>query len=45
MENRKTRISEALAIIDPDMLVYVWQEMECRLYGCQVSKGLQIEYL
>ena len=45
VDNLKTRITEALITIDPDMLVRVWQEMEYRFDVCCVTKGSHIEHL
>ena len=39
VDDLKTRITEALKTIDPDMLVRVWQEMEYRFNECCVTKG------
>ena len=41
----KTRITEALVTINPDMLVRVWQEMEYRFGVCRVTKGSHIKHL
>ena len=45
MHDLKTRITEALKTIDPDMLVRVWQEMEYCFVECRVTKGKYIEHL
>ena len=45
VDDLKTRITEALKTINPDMLVRVWQEMEYRFDVCRVTKGSFIEHL
>ena len=45
VDDLKTRITEALKTIDPDMLVRVWQEMEYPFHVCRVIKDSYIEYL
>ena len=39
VDDLKTRITEALKTIDPDMLVRVWQEMEYRFDVCRVTRA------
>jgi len=41
----KNRITAAVETITPDLLSGVWQELDCRLDVCRVTKGAYIEYL
>ena len=41
----KDRIREAVAVITPDMLVNVWEELAYRLDVCRVTNGAHIEHL
>jgi hypothetical protein len=41
----KKRITAALETITPDMLIRVWQNLDCRLDVCRVTKGAYIEHL
>ena len=45
VDDLKTRITEALKTIDPNMLVRVWQEMEYHFDVCRVTKGSCIDHL
>jgi hypothetical protein len=44
MLDLQARITAAIAAIDHDMLQRVWQEFDCRLDVCRVTKGAHIEY-
>jgi hypothetical protein len=41
----KNRITAAVETIKPDLLIRVWQELDCRLDECRVTKGAHIEHL
>ena len=39
------RITAAVALIDRDMLIRVWNELDYRLDVCRISQGGHIEHL
>ena len=41
----KNRITAAVEIITPDLLIRVWQELDYRLDVCHATKGAYIEHL
>jgi hypothetical protein len=41
----KNRITVAMETITLDMLIRVWQELDCLLDVCHVTKGAHIEHL
>jgi hypothetical protein len=41
----RQRIVEAVAAIDRQMLHRVWQELDCRIDICRITKGGHIEHL
>jgi len=34
-----------VALVDRDMVTRVWNEMDCRIDVCRITKGGQIEHL
>ena len=38
-------ITVALALVDRDMLIRVWNEMDYRIDACRITKGGHIEHL
>jgi hypothetical protein len=38
-------ITAAVALVDRDMLTRVWDEMDCRIDVCRITKGGHIEHL
>ena len=40
-----TVITAAVALVDRDMVTRVWNEMDCRIDVCRITKCGQIEHL
>jgi hypothetical protein len=45
LQDRRNRITTAVALVDRDMLTRVWNEMDYRIDVCHISKGGDIEHL
>ena len=45
LDDLKERIRQAVASVDADMLHRVWNELDCGLNVCSVTRGAQIEHL
>jgi hypothetical protein len=44
-EDLRNRITDAVARFELDMLTRVWNEMDCRIDVCRITKGGYIERL
>ena len=45
LQELRDRITAAVALIDPDMLTRVWNELDYRLHFCRINQGGHIEHL
>ena len=45
LQELRDRITEAVALIDCDMLTHVWNELNYQLDVCHISQGGHIEHL
>ena len=45
LQELRDRITTAVALIDRDMLIHVWNELDYQLDVCRISQGEHIEHL
>jgi len=45
LQDLRNRITAAVALVDRDMLTRVWNEVDCRIDVCRITKGGHIEHL
>ena len=45
LQDLRNCITAAVALVDRDMLTRVWNEMDCRIDACRITKGGYIKHL
>ena len=45
LQDLRDRITAAVALVERDMLTRVWNEMDCRIDVCRITKGGHIEHV